>query len=257
MKTRRTTKTEAKSSRGLHRAYVADFVHSGEMHITGDEAHHIAHVKRLGIGDRVVVFDGSGLEAEAAIVEAGRDQVIVRVEQPHSVDREAGMNITLACAIPKGKRAEFMIQKCAELGVRAFIPIECARSVVNIRTRTDSKLAKWERICAEASKQSGRNRVMAVRPPHEMAEVLRLVSKHHLALIATRWGDVAPLRSVLEGAGAIDSVLYLVGPEGGFTRTEIAEATRAGCKAVSLASSILRTETAAVAGVAMLVYAAS
>ncbi|MEW6357321.1 MAG: 16S rRNA (uracil(1498)-N(3))-methyltransferase [Planctomycetota bacterium] len=256
-KIRRTTRTNAANSHGPHRAYVPELAQSGEMEITGDEAHHITRVKRLGVGDRIVVFDGSGREAEAAIVEVAADQVVVRVEQPHEADREAGVAITLACAIPKGKRAEFMIQKCAELGVHTFIPIECYRSVVNIHTRTDTKLAKWERICAEASKQSGRNRVMQVRPPHELADVLRLVPKHRLSLIATPWEDAAPLRSVLDAAGAVGSVLYLVGPEGGFTRTEIAEATRAGCKAVSLGASVLRTETAAVAGVAMLIYAAS
>lgn len=229
------------------------------MEIAGDEAHHMIRVKRLGPGDEIVLFDGSGREADAVIVATASDHSRVRicVQRVHGMDREAGVRITLASAVPKGKRAEFMIQKCAELGVARFIPLECDRSVVNIRTRTDTKLQKWERICAEASKQSGRNRVTEVAAPHTLEEALRLTASHRLSLIATFGEGVQPLRTVLLNAEKMDTVLYLVGPEGGFTRAEATAATRAGCRAVTLGPSILRTETAAIAGVAMLIYAAS
>lgn len=230
------------------------------MEIDGDEAHHILRVKRLGAGDELVVFDGSGREANAQIIEASTEAGVVRVRvgETHEIDREAGIAITLAAAMPKGKRAEMMVQKCAELGVRRFIPLECARSVVNVRTRADTKIQKWERVCAEASKQSGRNRVMEIAPPHTLTEALRLTSSHRIALIATLSDEARSLRMVLDRSpDPLDTVLYLVGPEGGFTRTEVSEATRAGCTPVALAPSILRTETAAIAGVAMLVYAAS
>lgn len=239
---------------------MAELPGPGEIEIDGDEAHHIIRVKRLGVGDEIVVFDGSGREAGAEIVHASIDAGVVRVRisETHDIEREAGVDITLAAAVPKGKRADFMIQKCAELGVRRFIPLDCARSVVNVRTRAETKIEKWQRICAEASKQSGRNRVMEVRPPGTLTEVLRLASSHQIALIATLAEDARSLRMVLDSiADPLKTVLYLVGPEGGFTRTEVSEATRAGCTAVTLAPSILRTETAAIAGAAMLVYAAS
>ena len=238
---------------------MAEIPGPGEMEIAGDEAHHIVRVKRLHVGEEIVIFDGSGQEAEAEIIEASVETGVVRVriKNIRESDKEASVAITLASAVPKGKRAEFMIQKCAELGVRRFIPLDCARSAVNIRTRAENKIQKWQRICAEASKQSGRNRITEIACPHTVDEALRLVSSHRLALIATLGENTSSLRSVLAATTRMDSILYLVGPEGGFTRAEVTAATRAGCKPVALAPSVLRTETAAIAGVAMLIYATS
>jgi len=230
------------------------------MEVAGEEAHHIARVLRLRPGDDLVVFDGSGREADATIVEGdgGSSPLRVLVKEVREVNREIGVAITLAAAIPKGKRADFMIQKCAELGMRRFIPLDCARSVVHAGTRAETKIRKWQRICDEASKQCGRNRVAEIAPPTTLTDVLGQARAHRLALIADPGAAPGSLRAAVERhEGKPDSVLYLVGPEGGFTPTEITEARKAGCEAVALAPAILRTETAAIAGVAMLAYAAS
>jgi len=224
--------------------------------IEGGEAHHIASVKRLEAGDEITLFDGHGRELLARIAEVSRKgglKVRVTIEDAAYVDREPSVQVTIASAVPKGKRAEMMIQKCAELGLQRFIPVQCARSVVNVMTRAESRTGKWRKISTEASKQCGRNRIMEILSPCNFERVLRL-GGHDLYLIATEDRRASPLKHVLKAAGRPKKLLWLIGPEGGFTEAEVTHAVRAGFRPVLLAPSTLRVETAAIAAMAMVVY---
>jgi len=242
-----------------HRFYMRKVPRRGLVVIEGDEAHHIASVKRLEAGDEITLFDGVGHEYRAEIVGVERRptiKVVVDVKEEAKIDRTPAIEIALASAIPKGKRAELIIQKCAELGLNLFIPMHCSRSVVNIMTRAETKMRKWQRISIEASKQCGRNRIMEIARPAEFEEVLELLPRYDLKLIATADERAAPLRRILRSGEGFKSVIYLIGPEGGFTEKELSRAVRAGCKPVLLAPTVLRVETAAIATLAILVYEA-
>src|SRR5574341_1457670 len=133
-----------------------------EMWITGKESHHILHVKRAKLGSKITLFDGKGFEYVANITEILNDKLKVFIEESKAVDREAPVDITIAFSIPKGKLVTFLIQKCAEIGVKTLIPIHCERSIVDIRNKSDIKIEKWNKIVIEASKQCKRNFVTRI-----------------------------------------------------------------------------------------------
>jgi 16S rRNA (uracil1498-N3)-methyltransferase len=182
------------------------------------QARHAARVLRLKPGDAVTLFDGRGHEADGRI--ARIRPCVIEAGEPRT---SASGGTLIAAALPKGKRADFMVEKLSELGVAAFRPVHFARSV---RRATASALRRFERIAVESAKQCGRARVMEILEPATPAEL-------PADLVVADPRAAEPLR-----AEAV-----LIGPEGGLTDAERARFSRFG----RLARNILRIETAAIA----------
>jgi 16S rRNA (uracil1498-N3)-methyltransferase len=224
------------------RFYTPDLLGPGEYVLTGAEAHHLAAVRRFGPGDRVTLFNGDGNEYPAEVVAAARKTVTLTVLPARPVDRELPFPLVVASALPKGDRADFLVEKLTELGVTRFVPLVTARSVVVPR---ESAAEKFRRAVVEASKQCGRNRLMAVEAPQEWE-----------AFVAR--GDLPPARLVLHTGAGLPGLsrrggaVVAVGPEGGFTAGELEAAAAAGWRVVGLGPRVLRVETAAVAAAAVL-----
>ena len=200
------------------------------------EAHHVRNVLRLVVGDAVELFDAAGTTAAGRIVSVASDGVVVDVASVVEGDRSA-VALTVAAAVPKGDRAEWMVEKLSELGVNRFVPLAAARSVVLPAGR--NKIERWERIAVEAAKQCRRTGVMAIDAVTPLADVLRGSPGW---VLATE-GDAKPV-----GRLPIPPTLtVLVGPEGGWTADELAACAAAGWSAVRLTRTVLRVETAAVA----------
>jgi 16S rRNA (uracil1498-N3)-methyltransferase len=213
--------------------------------LRGDEARHAARVRRLKTGQRVSLFDQTGAEATGVIVGVARGEVAIRVEQRLAPPAPGGMQLTLAVCAPKGARAEWMIEKAAELGVAAIWPLSTQRSVVEPR---DVKLEKWRRVAREANKQSGRSEIMAVEPLQDLEHVIGRFGEFSAVWLADRAGQACQSAASADSSGA---ELLLVGPEGGWTRDEQATMILAGAKMVRLSRHILRIETAAIAAAAI------
>ncbi|MDQ1272315.1 MAG: rRNA (uracil1498-N3)-methyltransferase [Planctomycetota bacterium] len=228
-----------------------------EIWIGGKEAHHILHVKRAKLGSTITLFNGKGLECLAHIAEIAHDKVKVLIEQFKAVDREPDINIDLAFSVPKGKLVSFLIQKCAELGIKTLIPLHCKRSVVDIRDKSDEKIERWDKIAIEASKQCKRNFVTTIEKVISLDDVIKTVCNYDLSLIACTEPHTKTLKSVLCEHPLVKKILCLVGPEGGFTHSEIEMAEKAGCVPITIGHSTLRIETAAIAISSMLLYAYS
>jgi 16S rRNA (uracil1498-N3)-methyltransferase len=201
--------------------------------LSGPEAHHLAVVCRLRPGDRVCLFNGDGREYHAAIVDADKRQAQLQIESVHALSRELSFPVEVAAPLPRGDRAQFLIEKLTELGVTTFVPLTTRRSVSR-----EAKLERLERYVIEASKQCGRNVLMSVRPYVDWEEYCRRSD-----LPATR---------VLAHVGGTEklnvyrqAMVLAVGPEGGFTDEEVAAAEQAGWRIVGLGPRILRVETAA------------
>ena len=220
-------------------------------------------VRRMVEGDAVVLFDNAGAEY-AGVIEriigggAGLS-VNVRITASGPADREPAVKIVLAAAVPKGERADVMMQKCAELGCHTLVPMECERSVVRFVTGRQGKLEKWRRIALEASKQCGRTRIMEIAAPCAFKDVLSLgawaqqaAPPASLGVICALTSDARPLKNLLAEKGHPKDIICLVGPEGGFTEEEIRLALAAEFSPATLARSVLRTETAAIAAVAII-----
>ncbi len=215
------------------------------------------HVKRAKLGSKITLFDGKGFEYIAHIAEILHDKLKVSIEQSKAVDRDPGIDITIAFSVPKGKLVTFLIQKCAELGVKTLIPLYCKRSVVDIRDKADGKIERWDKIAIEASKQCKRNFVTNIKNVIPFDDVIKDVCTYDLSLIACTEPDTKPLKSHLNEHPSAKKILCLIGPEGGFTRSEISMAEKAGCVPISIGHSTLRIETAAIAISSMLLYAYS
>src|SRR5262245_8562482 len=136
------------------RFYINCPLSPGLVELDGPEARHLATVCRLRPGDAVTLFNGDGLEYPARVTQVGKKQVSVEVLAVESPQRELGFPLVVAAPLPKGDRAQFLIEKLTELGVTNFVPLSTARSVVHPR---ETKIEKLERYVIEASKQCGRN----------------------------------------------------------------------------------------------------
>ncbi|MBI4579420.1 MAG: 16S rRNA (uracil(1498)-N(3))-methyltransferase [Planctomycetes bacterium] len=216
------------------------------------EARHALASRRLSVGDAVVVFDGRGHEASAAIITAARGHVEVRVDEIRTRPRPLP-TLTLAVAMPKGPRQDQLIEKCTELGVAAIQPILTERSVAGV---SDHKREKWRRTTIEAAKQSGRCWLPELLRPVPLHEIVGGLSRYDVAVAAMLPDDggAEPITDWIGRLSGRRSILAFVGPEGGWAPAEAQALLAAGVQPISLGPNVLRIETAAIA-VAAIVHA--
>lgn len=188
------------------------------------------------------MFDGAGIEAAAEIVRVDRRSVELRVIDRHEAPVPAVPPLSIAVAPPKGDRLRFLVEKLTELGVARLILLETERAIVEPR---DRKLGKLGQTVIAACKQCGRSRLMEIAPPMSFDQLIACGFANAVAVIAHPTGE--PLGEALSLEPADRPLLALVGPEGGFTDSEVAAAIAAGARPVSLGETILRIETAALA----------
>lgn len=224
----------------------------GVVEIGGSDAHKITHVLRLQRGDRLEIVDSAATSFEAAIGEAGS---IVRAELVGLAAMRNDSNAELTCdvaqAVPKSRRMELVIEKGTELGARTFLPFYCERSVA--RSLGAEKLARWRRLARSAAAQSGRVDVPVIAEPLEFNALLERFAHYARVLFAWELASRVPLQQrLLQALPARGSVLVVIGPEGGFTHSEADAAEARGAVLVSLGARILRTDTAALALLAVI-----
>lgn len=225
------------------RFYCPDPPRSGHFTIEGDEARHLLRVRRVGLRDQVELFDGRGYATCAEVTAVGRDRVELAAVGSPLADRVPSCRLTLATAVPKGERFDWLIEKATELGVAKLVPIITERSVVDPR---DAKLDRLRRRVVEASKQCGRNLLMELERPIPWSSLLER-GEDEIRLLAHPNGS--PRGSWPRSfAGKGSSVTLAVGPEGGFSDAEVDEARTLGWAIVGLGPTILRIETAGLVG---------
>lgn len=228
------------------RFYTPQPLPPGEFLLDGPEAHHLATVRRLGPGDHVVLFNGDGHDYPAEVVAADRKRVLLNVAPARPTDRELEFRLEVAAAMPKGDRGEFLVEKLTELGVTRFTPLQTVRTVVQPK---DSRLDKLQHLVVEASKQCGRNVLMPITALTRWP-IWMTATDHPAVRVVLHPPDIGS-----EGRGLGDlpadairagGVVFAIGPEGGLTEQEVAEAETHGWIRVSLGPRILRVETAAI-----------
>jgi 16S rRNA (uracil1498-N3)-methyltransferase len=207
----------------------------------------MVNVVRVRVGEEVELFDGSGSLARARLLQGRRSEAALQVLSVEAVDVEAPRKLTIACALPRSTRMDFLLEKCCELGVYRFVPMVTHRSVVDPMSRQENHLMRWRRTVLEASKQCGRTRLMeitAVLPFESALLTCEPEASHMIASPAPGGSGLGEFAARLQPG---QTVTALVGPEGGFTPEEVSLAERSGCAAVSMGPRVLRVETAAVA----------
>jgi 16S rRNA (uracil1498-N3)-methyltransferase len=217
------------------RFYINCPLHEGPVVLQGPEAHHLAAVCRVRPGDQVCLFNGDGRQYPAQVQAVARRSVTLQVVAVQAPGRETGFRLEVAAPLPKGDRAQFLVEKLTELGATTFVPLQTQHSIIHPR---EARLEKLARYVIEASKQCGRNTLLRVAPPADWASYCRRGDLPDIKILAHPGGD-----EVSWPPG--QDVVVAVGPEGGWTEAEIEPAREAGWRLVSLGPRILRIETAA------------
>lgn len=227
-----------------------------QVRIEGEALHHLCRVLRLGAGDRLYALDGRGQLFHVTLEAVSKDHATGRITAAEPASGEPPLPITLAAAIPKGDRWEWLLQKATELGVSRIQPLVTARTIVQVESRKAAdKQARWQKIVSEAAEQCERGAVPTVLPPMTWnAFTAATAAAPPALLLACLERAGAPLPTVLDAVPQPADVTVLVGPEGGFTPAEADAALALGAHGVSLGTRILRAETASMAILAMLAY---
>jgi 16S rRNA (uracil1498-N3)-methyltransferase len=223
--------------------------------VEGELFRHMIKVLRCKVGDRMTLVDGEGAAHDGVLTSVEGERASVRIESTADPSAAgATLRITLIQGIPKGDRMELILQKGSELGANSFVPLLSSRVIPRLSgDKALERVCRWERIAAEAARQSRRNEIPRVGAIVSLAEALAAAGEEVKLLL---WEEESQrgLREVLEAIPRPASVALLVGPEGGFSREEAEEAMGAGFIPVTLGPRILRTETAGLAVLAILQY---
>lgn len=228
---------------------------AGEVaEVSGERLHHLARVLRLGAGDEVELFDGRGGCRLGTILAVGEEEARIAL----GAWREAPppSPLTLGQALAKSDKLDWVIQKATELGAARLVPLELARSVVRLPpAKIPDRHRRWRRIAEEAARQSGRSDLPEVEPPARLEAFLDGAERRGEA-VALLWEEARGGERL--GAWVDrhrgEPLAIVVGPEGGLTEAEVERARRRGVEIVGLGPRILRTETAGIVAVALVLH---
>ncbi len=224
----------------------------GQVIITGQDARHIGRVLRLKAGDPVAMTDGLGVDYTGEIVTIGADRIEVSILEKKQSATESDLHLTVCSAMLKDKKMDGVVKQLTQLGVTQWIPFFSSRSVPCPNSKKISRrMGRWESIVRESLKQCRRSCLMDILPPMGFEEVLeRAYPFHHKIAF---WEEASlPLGRL--GDEKKNSVIMLIGPEGGFSEKEIVKAEAAGFVSYSLGPRILRAETAASTAAGLVQY---
>ncbi len=225
-----------------------------KMVVAGGEAHHMLRVLRLAAGDQVVVVDPVGQAAVARITQASDTEVFLSMETMLEEEREAPITIRLAQGLPKSDKMDFIVQKAVELGISEIIPMEADTSVVRYdAAKQQNRRERWQKIAAEAAKQCQRTIVPNVAAVQDLAKLLAATGGETQIIVLYEGQVPLGLKQVLRERPGNDYLL-IIGPEGGLSSREVQLAQERGAAIVTMGPRILRTETAALAAIAAVMY---
>lgn len=239
-----------------------------------DDIKHISRVLRLAEGDFIDVSDSEEYEYRVELTQVSREGVLGKIQDKQSFSKEPGLEVSLYQAVPKQGKMELIIQKTVELGVHRIVPVFTKRCVVTDNGSFGKKQERWQKVSAEAVKQCKRGIVPQVEEPvdfsammkrifHENDLILFLYENEQASTIKQALRDFASEWLIFSAAGLVSqgempqkkpAVALIVGPEGGFTEDEAEALKESSAKCVTLGRTILRTETAGMAALAMVMY---
>ncbi len=240
----------------MYRFFINDDAIEGEMvEISGSDFNHISHSLRLKPGDEIVVSTGDGRDLLVEIAEFSEKWVKSKIVKSYKNQNEPSLKITLAQGIPKKDNMDLIVQKCTEIGVNQIIPLETERTIVKLKgKKREKRRQRWQRISEEAAKQSQRGIIPAVEPVHNLKDIAKISDEYDLILVP--WEDEKTTTLEKAWIKEAESVLIIIGPEGGFPEREIEFLKKLNAVPVTLGPRILRTETAGLVALTMALHLA-
>lgn len=231
-------------------------VSEDQIRITGGDVNHIKNVLRMAVGEEISVSDGAGKDYFGKIEELSKEQVLVHIENSWDSYSELPAKIYLFQGLPKADKMELIIQKAVELGVFKIVPVVMKRTIVKLDAKKEAKkLARWQGISESAAKQSGRGVIPEVMAPISFSEAMKMATGLEAALLPyEKASGMDAARELVKSMKGKASIGIFIGPEGGFDESEVLEATEAGVSTMTLGRRILRTETAGLTALSILMF---
>ncbi len=242
----------------MNRFFVDDpgaFSHRSVV-ITGEDVNHVKNVLRLKENDELIVSDGRGRDYHCRISGVTNEEVVADICDICDNFSELSTEITLFQGFPKGDKMELIIQKTVELGVTRIVPVMTKRTVVKLDDKkAKKKTERYNMIAEAAAKQSGRGIIPEITMPVSFAEAVSMAEKLDMNIIPYEEAEgVEYSRNIIKGIKGKKSLGIFIGPEGGFAREEVERALDAGASAITLGHRILRTETAGMAVISIIMF---
>lgn len=240
----------------MHRFYVNENqIKDQEISIIGPDVNHIKNVLRMKQGEELVICNGQGKDCYCIINRVSDKEVTAQITSILDTKTELPAKITLYQGLPKKDKMELIIQKAVELGVYEIVPVMTSRSIVKLedKKKEEKKLERWQSIAESAAKQSRRGYIPKVRPVQSFVNAVKEASECDISLIPYELAEgMKQTRELINGLEQHTKIGIMIGPEGGFEESEIEKAQASGIQPISLGRRILRTETAGLAVLSMM-----
>ncbi len=234
----------------------SDQISEGVLTVTGSDVNHIRNVLRMKAGEDIEAVDETGRVATCRIRETAADEILADVLFTEESGAELTNRITLYMGLPKFDKMELIVQKAVELGVYRIVPVRMKRCVLKLdEKKAEGKVRRWQSIAEAAAKQAKRGLIPEVASVMTFGKALsEAEGLNHILLPYECAEDITKTRELIGRIGPDESVAVFIGPEGGFDSSEVEAAREAGAQIITLGRRILRTETAAISAMSILMY---
>lgn len=231
-------------------------IHDTYIDIKGSDVNHIKNVLRFQAGDKLLISSGDNIDYTCHITQISEDYIRADIDSVDECGKELPSKIYLFQGLPKADKMEFVIQKAVELGVHEVIPVAMSRSVVKLDAKkAETKVKRWNSISESAAKQSKRSIIPKVSEVLSFKEALLKAADCDVKLLPYECAEgMKKTKEIVENIKPGQSIAVFIGPEGGFDCKELEIAAQAGCRIITLGKRILRTETAGMMIVSVLMY---
>ncbi len=233
-----------------------DQVKDGYIFVEGSDVNHMKNVLRMRIGEEVTVSDGNNLQYLCEVDRYEEEEAILKIVEENGVDTELSSRIYLFQGLPKQDKMEMIVQKAVELGAYQVVPVATKRCVVKLDDKkAKKKVERWQEISKSAAKQAGRGYIPEVSGVLSFKEALKFASELDVVLIPYELAKgMTETKQLISEIKPGQSVGIFIGPEGGFEKEEVELAMEHGAKAITLGKRILRTETAGLTTLSVLMF---
>lgn len=226
------------------------------IHIQGTDVNHIKNVLRMKSGEELWISDGAEAEYCCTIEALTSEEVLLHILYKQEPNYELPNRIYLFQGLPKSDKMEMIVQKAVELGAYEIVPVETRRCVVKLDAKkAEKKVQRWQQIAESAAKQSKRMRVPEVHEVLTWSQAIRYAKELDVLLVPYELAKgIGETREILKQIQPGQSIAVFIGPEGGFEEAEVQAAMEAGAKPITLGRRILRTETAGMTALSILMF---
>lgn len=228
-------------------------INDNTVEIVGDDFKHISKVLRMSVNEKFSVCTKQKEERFLVQITSIDNAKVICSIIKKLKSNEASVNITLYQGIPKSDKMEYIIQKAVELGAKVIVPVEMKNCIAKIK-EPNKKIMRWQAISESAAKQSKRNIIPKIEYPLNMTEMCKEFEKYDLVLVAYENEKNINLKEVFKKYKDIKNIAIIIGPEGGLTENEVKQIEENNGISISLGSRILRTETASLSLLSIIVY---